>query len=297
MSTVISRDGTSIAYEMRGMGSPLILVDGAFGSRTFGPMPPLALLLADSFTVFSYDRRGRNESGDTPPYTVSREIEDLAALLDVAGEPAFVYGISSGGTLALEAAVAGLPIRKLAVYEPPYGAEAGQPPPRNAAEQLNRMISSGHRGDAVRFFLTRMAGLPADQVDRLKEAPVWGFFKAVAHTLSYDVTIMGDGTVPTRRLITIGISVLVMSGGDTAPVLQKAARGVADVLPHGQFRILKDQTHDVAPEALAPVLVEFFLGARRDPRDQQGAPEHPGGGKHTVTEPNFSRTDSPARTG
>src|SRR5437879_4691813 len=120
MNTVTSRDGTRIAYDKRGSGPALILVDGAFCYRAFGPMPKLAELLSDRFTVYNYDRRGRGDSSDTKPYAVAREVEDLAALFEAAGGSAFLYGISSGAALALRAAGNGLAVRKLAVYEPPF---------------------------------------------------------------------------------------------------------------------------------------------------------------------------------
>src|SRR5262249_32465298 len=121
MKTVTSEDGTTIAYDQTGNGPPLVLVDGALNSRAFGLNRPLAAILADRFTVITYDRRGRGDSGDTQPYAAQREIEDLAAVIDATGGPAHVYGISSGAGLALETACA-VPahVAKLALYEAPF---------------------------------------------------------------------------------------------------------------------------------------------------------------------------------
>src|SRR5258707_8192870 len=163
MSTVRSRDGTTIAYDRRGAGGapPVILVDGAFCSRAFGPMPKLAPRLARDFTVFMYDRRGRGSSGDTAPYAVAREIDDIDALIHEAGGSAFVYAISSGAALALEAAASGLSIKRLALYEVPF--MVGTPahvPPAHHHEQLVRLIAQGRRGDAVKFYMKDVIGMP-----------------------------------------------------------------------------------------------------------------------------------------
>src|SRR5262249_29137018 len=120
MRKAISKDGTTIAFDQLGKGPAIILVDGALCSRSFGPMPKLAPLLAQRFTVFTYDRRGRGDSGDTASYRVEREIEDIDALIAEAGGSAYVFGISSGAALVLRAAASGLAIEKLALYEPPF---------------------------------------------------------------------------------------------------------------------------------------------------------------------------------
>src|SRR5438309_8379105 len=121
MQSVISKDGTTIAYDRAGRGPAVILVAGAFSYRKYPASVQLADLLAQHFTVYSYDRRGRGASGDTKPYAVEREIEDIDALIDEAGGSAFVYGHSSGGCLAVDATIQlGDKIKKLAMYEAPY---------------------------------------------------------------------------------------------------------------------------------------------------------------------------------
>ncbi len=263
MSKVTSKDGTEIAYEKQGTGPALILVDGALCYRGFGPMPSLAALLAPHFSVYTYDRRGRGLSGNGHAFAVDREIEDLDALIDAAGGRAYVYGISSGACLALEAALKiGRKISKLAMYEPPYN---DQPDAiarwRQYRQQLNQAIAQGRRGDAVVLFM-KLVVTPDDAVNGMRSAPMWPMFEAVAPTLPYDAAEMGaDATVPVARASQLDTPVLIMDGGaDLAfmPFMHQSASALAAAIPHAQHRTLDAQTHDVKPEALAPVLIEFF---------------------------------------
>jgi pimeloyl-ACP methyl ester carboxylesterase len=187
MPSVISKDGTSIAYSTTGEGPALILIDGATGFRAFGVGTALAPLLAPHFTVYSYDRRGRGESGDTQPYAVAREIEDIEALIDAAGGEASLYGISSGGALALEATLAlGGKVKKLAIYEVPYdSSENGMAAWRAYRTRLAEALAAGRRGDAVEIFL-RFVGAPEEMVAGMRHTPVWATLEAVAPTLAYD---------------------------------------------------------------------------------------------------------------
>ena len=254
MSTVKSKDGTLIAYEKAGSGPPLVLVDGALCSRQFGPMPKLAPLLASRFTVYWYDRRGRGESGDTRPYAREREIEDVAALIQAAGGSAFVVGLSSGAALALEAAASGLPVTKVAAYEPPY-----MPGGANHQARLSELIEAGRRGDAVKYFMRDMVGMPGFVIVLMQLMFwVWPKLKAVAHTLPYDAAVMGDYQVPAARFAAIRAPALVMHGSKTDPRLMKAARSVAEAVPHAQHRVLEGQTHNVDPRVLAPALFDFL---------------------------------------
>ncbi len=272
MPTITSKDGTRIAYERQGQGPALILVGGAFQHRAIDPRTAqLAALLAPHFSVFHYDRRGRGDSGDTPPYTVEREIQDLEALISHAGGPAFVFGNSSGAVLALHAAARGAAIRKLALYEPPF--HSGDAMARQAAEnytrQLTTLLSENRRGDAVALAMTTW-GAPAQAVAGMRETPVWAMFESVAPTLAYDDAIMGDGSVPTERLAFVSVPTLVVDGGSSPAFMRSAADVVAASLPQGQRRTLAGQTHDVAPEALAPVLITFFGGATARMSRSQG---------------------------
>jgi pimeloyl-ACP methyl ester carboxylesterase len=262
MNQVTSKDGTAIAFDRLGQGPAVMLVGGAFQYRAIDPpTAQLAALLAEHFTVFHYDRRGRGESGDTQPYAVEREIEDLGALIDEAGGSAFVFGMSSGGVLALDAAAQGLAITKLGLYELPFN--SGDEHARQAAEhytrQLRALLSEGRRGDAVALAMTTW-GAPTEAIAGMRQAPIWPLFEAVAPTLAYDDAIMGDGSVPAERMAYITVPALVMDGGTSPSFMHNAAQAVAHALPNAKRRTLEGQTHDVAPEVLAPVLVEFFKG-------------------------------------
>jgi pimeloyl-ACP methyl ester carboxylesterase len=219
---------------------------------------PLAELLAEHFTVFNYDRRGRGDSGDASPYAVEREVEDLDAVIEAGGGSAFVYGTSSGGALALEAAASGLAITKLALWEPPFSLDESSRPPQDQVERYNEMISAGRRGDAVEYFMTKVVGLSSEFVAHAKNAPFWQAQEALAHTLAYDATIMGDYSLPVERAASVTAPTLVMAGGESFPFMRETAQALADVIPDAQRRILEGQEHNVDPSALAPVLVEFF---------------------------------------
>jgi pimeloyl-ACP methyl ester carboxylesterase len=227
-------------------------------------MPGLAPLLAKNFTVFIYDRRGRNESGDTPPYAVEREVEDIEALLQAAGGSAFVYGISSGAMLALIAASQLPAITKLALYEPPLVLDDSRPPiPKDYLEQYKQMLAEGRRGDMLEYFMTVAVGMPPEAVAPMRDMPMWPGLEAVAHTLVYDTTIMGDFTLSpelARQAAAIQAPTLVMGGGASPQQLQHAAQAVAGAIPGARLRMLDGQTHDVSAEAIAPVLEAFFTG-------------------------------------
>jgi len=264
MNTVISKDGTKIAYEVKGSGKPLILVDGALTYRSFGPMPGLAGLLAPHFTVYTYDRRGRGESSNSKPYAVEREIEDIEALIREAGGGAFVYGISSGACLALEAAIKlGDQIEKLALYEPPYITEkAAQQEWKEYRKQIAELLKADCRGDAVVRFM-QLVRTPTEQIEGMRQAPMWPMFEAVAPTLAYDAAVMGEDRIaPVKRAAYIKIPALVMDGGANlanGPFMHQSATALAKAIPHAQQRTLEGQTHDVNLEVLAPVLVGFFI--------------------------------------
>ncbi|MET7653158.1 MULTISPECIES: alpha/beta hydrolase [unclassified Streptomyces] len=252
----ISRDGTELAYARAGQGPAVILVSGAMS--TGGTMAPLAAQLADRFTVLRHDRRGRGESGDTAPYAVEREVEDLAALVDAAGGEAALYGVSSGGALVLEAAAAGLPVRRVAVYETPYALdEEGAQGRAEYTASLTEALAQGRRGDAVELFL-RLTGLAEEMIRGARQSPMWAGMEAIAPTLAHDDSVMGGGLVPRERLASITVPVLAVAGEASPPWLREAVRAVADAVPDGTYRTLEGQTHMVDPNVLAPVLAEFF---------------------------------------
>jgi pimeloyl-ACP methyl ester carboxylesterase len=251
---VRSADNTTIAYERTGTGPALILVDAALGFRGFGPMGELAGLLAGDFTAVTYDRRGRGESTDTPPYTVDREVDDLAALIEQVGGSAFVYGFSSGAVLALHAAARGLSIPKLALLEPPIPLE-DQPEEGDLGAEVAEMVAAGRRGDAVEHF-NRSIGVPEEMVAGLRDAPFWPGLEAAAHTLVYDTTI--TGSINKEMMSSIDTPTLVVGSEASDDYLSSSARTVADTLPNGRFQALKGEWHGVPLEDLAPVLTEFF---------------------------------------
>jgi len=261
MNRVTSKDGTTIAFDQLGKGPAIILVGGAFQQRATDPSTAkLASLLSQHFSVFHYDRRGRGDSSDTQPYAIEREIEDLQALIKEAGGSALVFGMSSGGVLALEAAAHGLNIRKLALYEPPFNLDAtARSTSANYTKQLTTLLAEGRRGDAVAFAMTTW-GTPADAIAGMRQTPGWPILESVAPTLAYDNAIMGDGSVPTKRMASVTAPTLVIDGGASPVFMHNAAQAAADALPNAQRRTLEGQTHAVAPEVLAPVLEEFFTG-------------------------------------
>jgi pimeloyl-ACP methyl ester carboxylesterase len=257
MKTALSADGTKIAFDQTGEGPPVILVVGAFNDRSAGA--PLAAALESQLTVLNYDRRGRGASGDTQPYSVEREVEDLEALIREAGGAARVFGYSSGANLALEGAAHGLKITKLALYEAAFIVGDGVPrPPDDMADQLAKLVGSGRRGDAVELFQTKLVGIPEQVVAQMRHAPFRPALEATAHTLVYDASVVGDLRLPTARLRSIKAPTLVVYGSESPALMGAAAKALADALPDGHVRTLDGQAHDIVPAALAPVLLEFF---------------------------------------
>ena len=260
MPQVTSKDGTTIAYDRIGQGPALVIVGGVLGDRS--QQAPLAQLLASHFTVYNYDRRGRGESGFTAPYAVEREVFDLEAMLDSAGGSAYVYGTSGCAVLSLEAAARGLSpkMKKLAIWEPPYIVDDSRPPvPQDYLEQLTRMLREGRRGDMIELFFTKAVGMPAEFVAPMRQSPFWAAQEAFAPTLVNDAILMGNGDfkLPKERIAKATVPTLVIDGG-TVPWISHSADAVADTLPNAQRRTIAGQPHNVDPQALAPVLVEFF---------------------------------------
>ena len=251
--TVRSSDGTRIGYDRTGSGPPIILVVGAFNDRSTGA--PLASFLAPNFSVYCYDRRGRGTSGDTLPYAVERETEDLDALIAEAGGTANVFGYSSGAILALKAAAGGLAIRKLALYEAPFSF-AG--PTVDHAARLAELIAADRRADAVEYLQTQCVGIPVELSRQLRNAPFWPALEAMAHTLVYDMTIVGDGRLPADLGTSVKQPTLAMDGGESSAAMRAAAQAVVHAVHDGQYRSLPGRNHDIVPEAIGPVVQEFF---------------------------------------
>jgi pimeloyl-ACP methyl ester carboxylesterase len=261
MSTVLSPDGTEIAFDRLGDGPPVVLVGGAFQHRAFDPRTcALADLLARDHTVIHYDRRGRGSSTDTEPYAVQREVEDLGALIDDVGGSACVFGMSSGACLALEAVTEGLPITKLAAFEAPLIVDDTRPAvPEEYPDRLAALLAADRRGEAVELFLRVAAHAPPVVVATMREAPTWPGFEEVAHTLLYEEEILGDRSIP-AGVAEIGIPTLVADGGASPAWLRNAAASLAHKIPAAEHRTLEGQTHAVDPRVLAPALVAFYAG-------------------------------------
>jgi pimeloyl-ACP methyl ester carboxylesterase len=259
--TVLSRDKTRISYTKMGSGPAIILVDGAFCYRQNGPSTELAALLAQNFTVYTYDRRGRGESGDHSPYSIQAEIDDLAAIVDQTGGPVYVVGVSSGGALAMQAAASGVPIRKMALYEPPFISDNGIPRSFESKKaHVQELIASGDRGGVVRFFLTDIFGAPRAFALAMPiiMPRTWKRCKSVAHTIPNDLTILDDRTILNGRSALVSAPTLVIEGEKSSQDLRDASQFVAHALPHGRALVLAGQDHNLRARVVAPVLTEFF---------------------------------------
>jgi thioesterase domain-containing protein len=264
VSSVTSRDGTLIAYERGGKGPAVIMVGGGLldpmtGRAGRAENEPLAVELARHFTVYNYDRRGRADSGDTPPYDVAREIEDIEALIAEAGGAAHLYGLSSGGALALEATAAGLAVDRLAVYDAPYS--VGEEASRlwaNYVEQVTEALADGRRGAAIELFM-RVAGASDQDIAGAKGSAMWPALEGIAHTLAYDAACLGDGRPPVARLAKIAQPVLVATSDQgTGGFFADAGDAVAAAVPHAERLTIEAQGHVADPKAVAPVLERFF---------------------------------------
>ncbi len=258
-----SKDGTKIAYSKTGKGEPLVLVDGAFCHRKFGANEKLPQYLVNHFTVYSYDRRDRAESNDTLPYSVEKEYEDLQAVINEAGGNAYVYGISSGAALVLEAANYGIKIRKMALYEAPYITDdSRQPFPDNYFETISNLIKEGKNAKAIEYFFKAGIGLPSFVVLMMRLMPAWKQMKQLAPTLIYDNKILGDTGLgkpfSKEKWKNATIPALVISGSKSEKWSQNSMKHLATVLPNAQHHTLIGQTHIVNPKVLADELITFF---------------------------------------
>jgi pimeloyl-ACP methyl ester carboxylesterase len=258
---ITSQDGSLIAYDRIGRGPPVIVIVGALCSRTLGPGVKLAPILAQQFSVFTYDRRGRGSSSENGPYAVEREIEDLASLIEEAGGPSYVFGHSSGAVLALDAVARGLPIEKVALYEAPLVLDRSRPSLEPAWTQIDAAIAEGRRDDALKLFL-RSVGLPGFAIALMRWLPVWKQISAVAHTLPYDGAIVREFQralpLPAGTWCDVTIPALAIGGGKSPAWMQNGMRTLASALPQAQHRTLAGQTHDPNAKLLAAVLSEFF---------------------------------------
>ncbi|MFF0382158.1 alpha/beta fold hydrolase [Streptomyces sp. NPDC004286] len=254
-----SVDGTSLAYRVTGEGPTVILVSGAMSTGL--TLAPLAAALADRCRAVVYDRRGRGASGDTVPYAVEREVEDLAALMAAVGGEAALFGLSSGGALALLAAASGLPVTRTAVYEVPFNDFLPEGPERQVAyaAALDVALAAGDLGEAAELFL-RLTGLAEEMIRRARQSPMWPGLELLAPSLAYDAALMGDGLLPAELLARVPVPVLSAAGSVSPQWLRAGAQAVAEAVPDGTYAVLEGQTHAVEPAALAPVLADFLTG-------------------------------------
>jgi hypothetical protein len=264
VQTVTSKDGTAIAYERFGEGPPLIAVCGATCDRAL--MRSTAQAFGERFSTLNYDRRGRGDSGDTRPYAVEREIEDIAALIDQAGGSAHLYGHSSGAALVLHAVAAGLPVRRFVLHDPPYSPDerSARDEARSFAQGIGDLLAEGRHAEALEAFY-RGTGMPDEAIAGMREAPNWPGLVALAPTLAYDSAVMGDiergGAIPGDLAVRAARPGLVLVGGDSPPFMLEVGRRLADLLPDGRCRVIEGQGHVVAPAVLAPIVADF-LGQR-----------------------------------
>jgi pimeloyl-ACP methyl ester carboxylesterase len=256
IQNVTSKDGTRLAVEIAGSGPAVVLVTG--GSVDRSSNAGLAAALAGQFTVYNYDRRGRGDSDDTAPYAVAREIEDVEAVITLAGGHAHLYGSSSGAGLALEAAAAGASVDRLVLWEPPYNLDPAGRPPADTVEQLDRMVSEGRRGDAAEFFMTQMVRLPAEFVAYARTQPWWAAQEAIAHTLAYDARVMGDYSVPTETAARVTCPTLILTGGASFAFFRPTAEALVAAMPDARAEVLEGQEHNVDPAVLGPAMAEFL---------------------------------------
>jgi pimeloyl-ACP methyl ester carboxylesterase len=254
MRTAQSSDGTAIAYETAGDGPPLIVITGAFCDRHTSDR--LASLLAPHFMVVTYDRRGRGDSGDSPRYAIEREVEDVASLIGDLGGFVNLYGHSSGAIIALEAAIAGLAVNRLVVYEPPYAGVPGVTD--DLIDRVRVAVREGRRGDAAKLFLVEAVGLPQEVAGEIAHSPDWSGMQAIAHTLPYDLAL-AQGAVPVERLATIGVATLSAFGSTTSDFLRRSTEAVASAIPDAELLTLEGVGHGAPADVVAAMLVDFLL--------------------------------------
>jgi pimeloyl-ACP methyl ester carboxylesterase len=255
--SVASADGTRIAFERSGSGPPVILVDAALHYRAYSSFEGLIPLLADEFTVYTYDRRGRGDSTDTAPYSPHREVEDLEALIEEAGGAAHVFGYSSGALLAMWAAAKGLQISRLALFEPPLQDDRAEAGESDFTVELAKLLGEAGNAAAVEYFLTGI-GVPLEFVGSMRSAPTWRQMEAAAPTLLYDSAI-SDATT-TALLRSVDVPTLVLDSLASSDDLTGWAAAVAAQLPRASHESLAGEWHVVPDETLAPVLAGFFQG-------------------------------------
>jgi pimeloyl-ACP methyl ester carboxylesterase len=263
MQTVVSADGTTIAYDRYGEGPAVILVAGALGYRSFKDARQTATTLAEHCTAINYDRRGRGASGPAGPVSLEHEIEDIAALIEASGGRASLCGFSSGAALALRAAAAGIGIETVIAYEPPFKTDpAATHPLDDYGAKLDEIVATGDAMGAAKHFMRNGVGLPAAMVTVMSVLPMFKRFAANGLTLPFDLAALGEHNMHGWPLegeewATVMCPTLVAYGSKTYPQLKHAARSAAEVLPNATLREIPGQKHNIKARAIAPVVAEF----------------------------------------
>ncbi|TDO69023.1 pimeloyl-ACP methyl ester carboxylesterase [Kribbella sp. VKM Ac-2571] len=255
MEKVVSKDGTELAYDTYGSGPVLVLVAGGFTDRS--RYVEDAAALASTFTVVNYDRRGRGDSGDTLPYAVEREWEDLDAVRTATGAR-FACAYSSGSMVLLQA---GLPFEKQAVMEPPFRVEGAPPAPERYLERLQEFVAAGNPGGAAELFMVEAVGQPKEVVDQIRQTPMWAGLEAIAHTLVYDALQLGDSSVPVELLASVDVPTLGLYSNASPEWLRRSVQETVAALPRGTMEGHDGTFHTLPPATLARVLSDYFLSA------------------------------------
>jgi pimeloyl-ACP methyl ester carboxylesterase len=253
---VASQDGTPISVWRSGEGPPLVLVHGAAADHSrWAPVLPA---LEERFTVLAVDRRGRGRSGDADEYVLEREFEDVAAVVESAGEAVDLLGHSHGGVCALEAALLTDRIRKLVLYEPPVGFLATPP---EVVDRLDALLEEGKRDELVAFFMREVAGLPSDQVEFLRSLPAWEARLAVAHTIPREERVNRDYVFDPPRFRELHVPTLFLQGGDSPDLFRAAGEAVREALPDCRVVVMPGQRHaamDTGTELFTAEVLSFL---------------------------------------
>lgn len=260
---VRSADGTTIALEQVTRG-PADLVMVAGGPTRRSRWARTAALLDGVFSCWLMDRRGKGDSGDADPatYSFDREYEDLAAVVESFSGPVSIAGHSSGATCALGAAVRGLPVASLMLYEPPWPVD-GPLSGADLIDEMDAMIGRGERDEALELAFTRMVGMPSQAVAALRPTPMWAEWRALAHTWPREMREASSLSRDLAQFAAVTAPTLFMVGSLSPLHLQRSTRAIAAAMPHTSVVELPGQGHgalDQAPHLVAEAVSAFARG-------------------------------------
>ena len=256
LNTVRSVDGTTIAYEEFGAGSPLVLIHGSISDRTY--WTPVIPPLAERFTVITVDRRGRGDSGDAPTYAIGREFEDLAAVVDEIAEPAHLVGHSYGGICALEAALRTRNLASLTLYEPPI--TQGGEFPEEVIAAIDSLVAAGERDTAVELMMEQIVGLPAEALGQLRADPAeWQPMVDSVHTLPREFRSVDEFRFDAARYRDITVPTVLLRGAQSPPSLHLGVELVHDAIDGARVVTMPGVDHEAVttgPDVLIAALTE-----------------------------------------